>query len=361
MQIVSETGAAQLADTWMAGNDGDLLHPRPRIMEGYDFLDYNILTERLGYTVDTGEDIVDSQFELSLADRINTVAHMLGEYNLSDEEILEQLGFVQSGIRTHFSNDLHRRIPGDGPMVVGTGKERHHIVQPEIFFEWAVRASGDRVLAAGILREGSVLYAVSAPPDGVPEFSGLGACFVLFITSYDQTFTCRGIPVALLKKSRMPVTLSKETGWALKHTKNMAEKVEGFVAEWSIMTKVWRRAIDQMDRMSKIQCDFTELVDVYYENDSENTRSMNSRDDMWRAYHLFVTDEFKGTLFGAYEALVGYDGVIRGTHGTDDRTERQMSHAVGQDVWMKDGMAFLNKKLNEQNVVEGRKQEKLFK
>ena len=222
-----------------------------------------------------------------------------------------------------------RATDGDALGVVGAG---YRIVQNEDAFAWCdelLGGEGFYYKTAGSLRGGQVVWMLAKAPFQVDLPDSTVDMYVLISSTHDGSgaVTAAVTPVRVVCMNTLRAALNRaQASYRVRHTSG----VQGRLDEAQRVLGLTRGAAERVQQRAE-QLAATRISDSEWRSFLEQlvpdpadsrpgqTRAANVRDDINAIYrgHRFGQDEVRGTVWGAWQAVVSYND-----HGMTSRKTR---------------------------------------
>lgn len=241
-------------------------------------------------------------------------------------------------------------IRSDDKSVLGIVSDRYKIVQNNEAFSFTDNIVGEtengivRYETAGSLNGGKRVWLLAK----MPETKILGdevEPYMCFSNAHDGTGAIKicMTPIRVVCNNTLSLALSgAKRSWSTKHIGNLDEKLAEARHCLGMATKYMTALDEEADRLANIKIDreqINEILDIMFpitENDSDRKKAniQSIKDGYYICYAMPDLAQFKGTAWGAINAMADYVGHSAPKRNTANFEENRWGKIMDGHAWM---------------------------
>jgi hypothetical protein len=273
-----------------------LFTPKNSTVTEYDHLNNTDVMEHIGHLVSTGIDYTTANTETPLRQLIENVCQQ-DLTLLTDEEIITQLGFIKTGLRSHY--DTLGRVVGPG---VGG---YHDVIQISEMLEWVEKVCGkESMLTAQLLEDGRKVAIVAKVTGTVfPTMPGVDMGYLCFSDSRDRSLTANIFPVAYYRRSGVFVA-PQDSLMKKRHTRSIVARGNARVDEIIESYASFEGLAERFRAQLGVECGFESFLNgAFPVVDGKGASRRDRKRSLLRKAYGEVDEVYQGSVAGCVMAV----------------------------------------------------------
>lgn len=249
--------------------------------------------------------------DISRATDVKTALIFAGlDWNVESRSVFDANGNIYPNYKAN--------VRQDNDKLLGIVTDKYHVVQNQEAFEFVDNLvnEGFEFSKAGTFRDSKSIWVMG----NLPKEKILGDDIsnnVIFVNSHDGTSGVKVMmtPIRIICSNMMNYALREaDRIWSVKHTGSITYKLEEAKSTLGLATKYMEALNDESERLAKMkitEAQINSIFDKMFPVDASTTaRKINNiaimKDNYMHCYNAADLANFKGTVYGALQAMSDY-------------------------------------------------------